>query len=685
MTDDNEQNARDERILILAPTGRDASMTERFLHDAGLLSAVCAGIEDFRSKLSEGAGLIFLTEEALIPETIAPLIKALREQPPWSDVPIIVLTSGGENSANAESLAAISEAGNVTLIERPVRLATLLSALKSALRARHRQYDARDFLISETRTKEALTQSEERLRLALDAARLGAWQFDFDTLALECTDICKANLGLPPEADFSYEDFIAAVHPDDRENINSTLKNALGKQEEYKDEYRIVWRDNSLHWILVQGSAKYDQSGRAHRIAGVMLDITERKEAEKVREELLESEQKARAAAETANRLKDDFLATVSHELRTPLNAILGWTNLLSSGRLNAEDTSRALQTVRRNAKNQAEIIEDLLDVSRILSGKLNLQMKSIDPLELVKTAVESLKPAADAKKIRLAQTIENGVAPISGDAGRLQQVIWNLLSNAVKFTPEGGEIEIKVGRALDDENLEIVVRDTGSGIKPEFLPLVFDRFLQADGSTTRAHGGLGLGLAIVRHLVELHGGKVLAESEGEGRGATFTLKFPLAQTNDRNTETGTESLTDDKNGDDALDFEGRLAGVEVLVVDDEADNLELIKTFLERCGARVAAAKSMPEALARLEQSAPDVLISDIGMPEADGYELIRAVRRLPPERGGGVPAVALTAYARLEDKTRALESGFQKHLSKPMEFAELVATVADIAKYKQ
>jgi len=683
MTDDNEQNARDERILILAPTGRDASMTERFLHDAGLLSAVCAGIEDFRGKLSEGAGLIFLTEEALIPETIAPLIKALREQPSWSDVPMVVLTSGGgENPANAESLAAVSEAGNVTLIERPVRLATLLSALKSALRARHRQYDARDFLISETRTKEALTQSEERLRMALDAARLGAWQFDFDTLALECTDICKANLGLPPEIDFSYEDFIAAVHPDDRENINSKLKNALGKQEEYKDEYRILWRDNSLHWILIQGSARYDESGRAHTIAGVMLDVTERKLAETVREELLESEKKARAAAETANRLKDDFLATVSHELRTPLNAILGWTNLLTSGRLNAEDTARALQTVQRNAKNQAEIIEDLLDVSRILSGKLNLQMKSVNPLELVKTAVESLKPTADAKRIRLIQTIENGVAPISGDAGRLQQIIWNLLSNAVKFTPDGGEIEIKIRRGGD--NLEIVVRDTGSGIKPEFLPLVFDRFLQADGSTTRAHGGLGLGLAIVRHLVELHNGTVLAESEGEGRGATFTLRFPLAQTTDRNTETEIESLTGEKKTA-ALDFEGRLAGVKVLVVDDEADNLELIKTFLERCGASVAEAKSMPEALSRLEQSVPDVLISDIGMPEADGYELIRAVRRLPPERGGSVPAVALTAYARLEDKTRALESGFQKHLSKPMEFAELVATVADIAKYKQ
>lgn len=685
MTDTNAQNSRDERILILAPTGRDALLTARFLSDAGLVSAICAGIEDFRRELSEGAGLIFLTEEALIPETIAPLIGTLREQPPWSDIPIIVLTSdGGENPANVESLSAISEAGNVTLIERPVRLVTLLSALKSALRARHRQYDARDFLISETRTNEALSQSEERLRLALDAARLGAWQFDFDTLKLECTDICKANLGLPPEADFSYEDFIAAIHPDDRENINSTLKNALGKQEEYKDEYRIVWRDNSLHWILVQGSAKYDESGRAHTIAGVMLDITERKLAEEVREELLESEKKARAAAETANRLKDDFLATVSHELRTPLNAILGWTNLLTSGRLNAEDTARALQTVQRNAKNQAEIIEDLLDVSRILSGKLNLQMKSVDPLELVKTAVESLKPAADAKQIRLMQTIENGVAPISGDAGRLQQVIWNLLSNAVKFTPEGGEIEIKVGRALDDENLEIVVRDTGSGIKPEFLPLVFDRFLQADGSTTRAHGGLGLGLAIVRHLVELHNGTVLAESEGEGRGATFTLRFPLAQTTDRNTEAETEFLTGEKN-DDALDFDGRLAGVKVLVVDDEEDNLELIKTFLERCGASVAAAKSMPEALSRLEESIPDVLISDIGMPEADGYELIRAVRRLPPESGGSVPAVALTAYARLEDKTRALESGFQKHLSKPMEFAELVATVADISKYKR
>ena len=378
------------------------------------------------------------------------------------------------------------------------------------------------------------------------------------------------------------------------------------------------------------------------------------------------------------NRVKDEFLADVSHEPRTPLNTILGWTSLLISGRLSDDDTARAFQIVQRNARNQAEIIEDLLDVSRILSGKLNLQITNVDAAELIQTTLESLRPAAEAKNIRLTQITGEDVPPIKGDAVRLQQIIWNLLSNAVKFTPNGGAVEINVRHAR--ETLEIVVSDTGKGIDAEFLPFVFDRFLQADGSTTRSHGGLGLGLAIVRHLVELHGGTVSASSAGENQGAAFTLRFPVRQTAADESEGVYASLGSDD--DDSADFDNRLAGIKVLVVDDEADNLELVKTLLERCGGSVAAADSMDAALLELEKSVPDVLVSDIGMPLADGYQLIEAVRRLPPERGGATPAVALTAYARSEDAARALKSGFQKHLTKPLEFEKLISTVAGVAQ---
>jgi CheY-like chemotaxis protein len=321
-------------------------------------------------------------------------------------------------------------------------------------------------------------------------------------------------------------------------------------------------------------------------------------------------------------------------------------------------------------------LIDDLLDISRIITGKLSLQIKPLEPSALVKTTIESLQPAALAKHIRLRQTVEPGLTSILGDAARLQQVIWNLLSNAIKFTPQGGRVEIKL--KSEDEHLAISVSDTGQGIKPEFLPFVFDRFLQADGTTTRSYGGLGLGLAIVRHLVELHGGTVQAESEGEGKGATFTVRFPLTRQVQPKTNGRSLPIKEHHAGAELV---SDLNGLKILVVDDEIDNLELLKTFLESRGARVNAAQSMVEALDCFEKTIPDVLISDIGMPEADGFQLIQTVRLLPPERGGNVPAVALTAYARAEDKIKALRSGFQTHISKPVEIDELVTTIANLA----
>ncbi len=680
MTALESQDNRDERILILAPVGRDASLTARFLTEAGLSSEVCPSIEELCHRMLAGAGLVFITGEALTPEALQCLVEALAWQPTWSDIPVVVLTSGGdETPANIDTLAALGQAGNVTLIERPVRVMTLLSTFRSALRARRRQYDVRESLEGERNAKEALRQSEERLRIALDAARLGAWQLDLATRQLDCTSICKTNFGLPPGAAFSYDALLAAIHPDDRAAMLAAVERALVEREAYRAEYRVFWPDGSLHWILASGRAHYDESGAPRSMVGVTLDITERKRAEEEREQLLTRERAARSEAEAASRLKDEFLATVSHELRTPLTAMLGWAHLLRVNQLDEEGRKHAITVIERNARSQQQLIEDLLDVSRIITGKLRLDIKPIDPASFIEAAVEAVLPAAEAKEIRIRKTMDTGASFVSGDPARLQQVVWNLLSNAIKFTPHGGNVVVQLKHI--NAHVEISITDSGDGIKPEFLPFVFDRFRQADGSTSRLHGGLGLGLAIVRHLVELHGGTVRAESGGEGRGAVFTVNLPLMPVYRRAADA--ERAHPAARAAALVPIEGadNLDGLKVLVVDDEVDTLELISVSLTQCGAKVTTASSSSEALRQLEHVMPDAIISDIGMPLEDGFEFMRKVRELPPERGGTIPAVALTAYARAEDSQRAQRAGYQMHVPKPVELAELVAIVASVA----
>jgi PAS domain S-box-containing protein len=426
--------------------------------------------------------------------------------------------------------------------------------------------------------------------------------------------------------------------------------------------------------------------GRTIGTLTVIEDVTERvaREAElqaqiEARSRLLSSEKLARNEAERANRLKDEFLATISHELRNPLNAILGWSHMLRLGKLNPPNTERAIETIYRNAKSQAQLVADLLDVSRIISGKLRLEVRSVDLISIVNAAIDSIRPAADAKNIRLQTTLDPAAGPISGDGDRLQQIVWNLLTNAVKFTPKGGRIHVRVQRV--DSHVEIVVTDSGVGISKEFLPHVFDRFRQADASTTRIHGGLGLGLSIVHQLVDLHGGNVSVHSEGEGKGATFTISLPFVGVTSEQKEA--ETVNPAVSTDEVIGLEGlpSLAGLKVLVVDDEADTRELIREVLKECGSEVILSRSAAEALQALEEQKPDILISDLGMPDEDGYSLISKIRALPSERGGHIPAAALTAYARAEDRMRVLRSGFQFHLPKPVDSAELVTVVASLA----
>jgi PAS domain S-box-containing protein len=396
------------------------------------------------------------------------------------------------------------------------------------------------------------------------------------------------------------------------------------------------------------------------------------------RELLLERERSARAEAERMSEMKDEFLATLSHELRTPLNAILGWSQILRRGAKNEADLHRGLDTIERNARVQTQLIEDLLDMSRITSGKVRLDIQPVEPVSFIEAALETVGPAADAKGIRLEKLLDSRVGPISGDPSRLQQVVWNLLSNAIKFTPKDGKVQVLLERV--NSHIEISVADTGIGIKPEFLPHVFDRFRQADASTTRRFGGLGLGLAIVKQLVELHGGRVRVKSPGEGSGATFVVHLPVPVVH-RSIDNQTRFHPKTPNATVPVFKTLDLSGIKVLVVDDEADARDLVKRVLADCNALVLTAGKADEALLLVERERPDVLVSDIGMPDVDGFELLRRIRALGQARGGKVPAIALTAFARSEDRTRALHAGFLVHVSKPIEPSELIATVASVA----
>jgi PAS domain S-box-containing protein len=460
-----------------------------------------------------------------------------------------------------------------------------------------------------------------------------------------------------------------------------------GQRYDHFDTIRMTKDGRQLHVSLTISPIK-DANGYVVGASKIARDISERKQAEKALEEarkitdaanaerqrLLESERAARSEAERANRMKDEFLATLSHELRTPLNAVLGWATTLRAGSPRSQDLAQGLEAIERNARVQAQIIDDLLDMSRIISGKVRLDVQRLDLPTIVTEAIETVRSTASAKGVRLQTVIDPLNILVSGDPNRLQQVFWNLLNNAIKFTPKGGRIQVLLERL--DSNVEISIIDTGEGISPEFLPYVFNRFEQADASTTRHHGGLGLGLAIVKYLVELHGGTVRAKSGGVGKGATFIVSLPLTVEEPLPVESEDERPKS-KPWDLPLLPETSLKDVNVLVIDDESDSCNLLKLLLKSAGASVYLAQSADKGIEQLITKPVDVLICDIGMPGVDGYTLIRRVRTLDDPQKSEVAAVALTAYARLEDRTEAIRAGFQNHLPKPVEPAELLAVI--------
>ncbi|MBW4511462.1 MAG: PAS domain S-box protein [Scytonematopsis contorta HA4267-MV1] len=459
------------------------------------------------------------------------------------------------------------------------------------------------------------------------------------------------------------------LHPDDKQRCLDIWNESLSTGKDYYIEYRFRRAsDGQYHWFIGQAFPLRDEGGKILKWFGSCTDIHDKKRTEEALRDSLQKQKAAYEEAEKANRIKDEFLAVLSHELRTPLNPILGWAKIIKRGNLNPGKMAEALEIIERNAKLQAQLIEDLLDVSRILQGKLTLNIDTVNLKSVILAALETVRLTAEVKNIKI-QTVLADTSMVSGDGGRLQQVFWNLLSNAVKFTPKAGRVEITLEEVQD--YAKITITDTGKGISADFLPWVFDYFRQADSATTRKFGGLGLGLAIVRQITEMHGGTVKAESLGENLGASFTVKLPLFQAISREDES--EEGQVDSNSQNLL-------GVEILVVDDDIDSRDFIAFVLEMGGATVTQAASALEALQKLTEFKPDIIVSDIGMPEMDGYMLMRQIRNLQSEEIARIPAVAVTAYAGEYDYQQALSAGFQKHVSKPVEPDELVAVVTQL-----
>jgi signal transduction histidine kinase/ActR/RegA family two-component response regulator len=524
-----------ERVLILAPIGRDAALSCVMLREAGFDATVCGTMEDLSGLVSDEAGALLVAEEALTPDPLKLLVDTLDHQPAWSDIPLIVLAGGEFTASSLRPLNVLGPIRNVMILERPVRRLILTRTVAIALRSRRRQLELRAYI----------------------------------------------------------------------------------------DE----------------------------------------------RADLLRREQ-------LANRMKDEFLMTVSHELRTPLTAIYGWARMLVTGQIRDDQRQRAVEIIERNAQAQTQLVNDLLDVSRAISGKVRLDVRSVDLGRVISAAVDSMQPAADAKDIRLETVLDPKVPAISGDRERLQQVIWNLISNAIKFTPRGGRVQIRLRR--QNSHAEIAVSDTGAGIDEQFQPYVFDRFRQGDAGTTRQHGGLGLGLAIVRHLVELHGGTVRVESAGADQGTTFRVFLPLTAA--RRKTLPAVSRYPARSDVAPAKAPRRLHGARVLIVDDEPQARELFSTIVENAGGEVRSAASARDATAILRTWWPEVLLSDIEMPHEDGYVLMEQVNAMERRDRRRIVAIAVTAHSRPEDRLRALESGFQWHLPKPVEPSELVAVVASL-----
>ncbi|MBP5971394.1 response regulator [Brasilonema sp. CT11] len=720
--------------------------------------------KSFEEALAVGDFDIVITDYSLQWTNGLEVLKTIKTKYP--NCPVIMYTDSGN-----EEIAVLGMKSGLSDYVLKGRPELLVIAIRESL---EKQTSLDEYAVA----VEQLRISEERLELAMEAAHLGTWDWNVPTNQVIWSKNHEKLFGLPSGSFLgSYEGFLSCVHPEDREQVSEAVTSAMNAKTNYKNEFRVLWSNGSVHWILGKGNFFYDHTGQLMRMIGVVLDITERKQRE---EEL-----------ERANRLKDEFLAIVSHELRTPLNAILGWAQLLRSRNFDEAARNHSLEIIERSALQQNQLIDDILDTSRLMRGQMQLSISPINLVSVIENALNTIKLSAQEKSITLESVLECSVAVVMGDENRLYQIVWNLLSNAIKFTPVEGRVQVRLSitaesnscdsllktqqhesyATYDNRELEasygggsldefrdlnrlklelkdlglsipkgwgasesllsnsvgisskyptrtqspragnppagllhsnavaaqgsepsdvmsgvnfgsnnswqhtgfwavIQVSDTGEGINSEFLPYVFEHFRQADSTMTRSNNGLGLGLAIVRHLVELHGGTVTAESKGKGKGATFTVKLPLVEVNTQQPKVSPERTS----------HHSHLNDIQILVVDDDTDNLELLEEILQGAGAKVTAVQSANAALQLLEELKCDVLISDIGMPQASGHALIRQLRLKEVGQTQRIPAVALTAYSREEDKLEALEAGFHIFLPKPVNPVDLMCAISSL-----
>ncbi|MCU0686265.1 MAG: response regulator [Polyangiaceae bacterium] len=687
-----DETPRREVVWVVEDSPLEARMARQVLEECYDLEFFGEGLMVLE-RLAAGPTPDAILLDAHLPDTTGrEVCRSVRERFDEIALPVLFLTA----QSRSEDIVAGLEVGANDYMTKPYRAAELLARLATLLRIRRLELSAR--------------RREAYYRGIVSALSEGILVHDPDGVVLTVNPAAEAIFGMRAgelagrlASDLGWHPLDDAGAPLEQALRDGTARRNVPMSLRRPDGASIELSVNVL-------PLRHPDTGEIAGVVSSFFDVTEQRRIERERDDLHARERDARVLAEAANQSKDEFLATTSHELRTPLNAILGWTRMLRTGNLDPAARERAVSTVERNALVQVQLIEDLLDVSRVVSGKLRLDVVALDVGAIVREAAESIRPAAEAKNIALGLDL-GPPAYASGDPDRLQQVVWNLLSNAVKFTPAGGRIDVRLERV--GTVTQLTVSDSGQGISAEFLPYVFDRFRQANGSSSRRHSGLGLGLALVRSLIELHGGTVRVESEGEGRGSLFTITLPVRAVHDPPTlpapaananptaDLGKPvSTTDTDQGvasvasvasvapvaavavaPASVVSPSRVDGVRVLVVDDEEDARELIATVLRLHGARVVVAGSADEAIAAFEREAPDVLISDIGMPQVDGYELMRRVRNRPASQGGAVWAAALTAYDRTTDRRRAIAAGFDVYVGKPVEPSELVATVARLS----
>ena len=650
---DPERHLLEGRVLLLAPTARDAAATRNILAAAGVTCFPCKDMDEVCREMGRGVGAALLPQEAILADASACLLRVLEAQPPWSDIPLLVLTPAGEDSPKAAR--ALEAMGHMTLIKRPVPISALVSTVRAALRDRRRQYANRDDAAERERQSEALRESERQLRFALDVGKLGSWQLDLPGRTLACSETCKANYGRPPEAPFTYDDLFQAIHPDDRARVHESVASAIEGRADLEVEYRTIWPDGTTHWVLVRGRGEYARDGSPLRMTGLTLDLTERKRME---DELRHQADRLKEA----DRRKDEFLAMLAHELRNPLAAI---ANAAQLARRTGSDEHRewSHEVIAGQIKHLSRMIDDLLDISRITRGKIQLRKQRLLLAPLVEYSINAVRPFLEERNHRLTVEIDPEPLPLDADPTRIEQILVNLLNNAAKYTEAGGLIRLTVGRDGDEAVIE--VRDTGVGIPPELLPRLFDLFIQGDRSIARSEGGLGIGLTLVKSLVEMHGGTVVAQSDGVGKGSLFVVRLPASKAPAVETSPPKPAAG-----------RGETQHSRVLVVDDNVETARALARLLKLLGHDVRTAHDGPSAIEAARDHQPDFVLLDIGLPGMDGYEVAQNLRQDDSHKVATI--IAITGYGQDSDRRRSREAGFDHHLVKPIDHDTLLTLLA-------